>query len=229
VDPQDEPEARIQELERSLSDAAAKSELGPAELRTTAGFRARTILIGVVAIGLVALAAGVAIVIARHSSGGSSTGFPKARPNSSTSSTVAPANQPLQTLYHLLPRGYNSNFCWPVSSPNRQALATLECGRQDPDLRGPDSSHFSLYPNATALAKAFQDGVNEDTVTPCPNGNQSPATYSTDAAPNVPAGSVVCGNYDNRPDLMWTNSHNLLISDIQGSDLNALYQYWQNL
>jgi hypothetical protein len=115
--PQDDPEARIRELERPLGDAAGMSELGAAKLRTTAGTRG-----------------------------------------------------------------------W-----------------------------------ATALADAFQNGVDEDTVTQCPNGNQSPGTWATDAAPNVSAGSVLCGNYDNRPDLMWTNNHDLLLSDIQGPDLNALY------
>jgi serine/threonine-protein kinase len=192
-------------LERPLNDAAGKSELGAAKRWTTAGFRARTVVLGVVAIGLVALAAGAAVVITRHSSGGSSTGFPNARPSSTTSRTVAPGNQPLQTLYHLLPQGYDSHNCSPVSSPNRPAIATLECGQMS-DPRGPASASFSLYANATAIANAFQNGIEEDTVTPCPNGNQSPATWSTDAAPNVPAGSVLCGTYDNRPDLMWTNN-----------------------
>jgi hypothetical protein len=45
----------------------------------------------------------------------------------------------------------------------------------------------------------------------------------------VAAGSVLFGTYDNRPDLMWTNNHDLLLSDIQGPDLKALYQFWQNL
>jgi len=232
VDPQDDPEARIRELERPLGDAAGTPELGAAKRRTTAGFRARTLVLGMVAIGLVVLAAGVAVVIAvviaRHSSGGSSPGVPGARPSSTTSRTVTPANQPVQTLYHLLPQGYNSNNCSPVSSPNRQALATLQCG-QTSDPHSPASAAFSLYPNVTALANAFQNAVDEDTVTQCPNGNQSPGTWATDAAPNVSAGSVFCGNYDNRPDLMWTNNHDLLLSDIQGPDLNALYQFWQDL
>jgi serine/threonine-protein kinase len=228
VDPQDDPEALIRELERPLSDAAGTSELGAAKRRTTAGFRARTLVLGLVAIGLVVLAAAVAVVIARHSSGGSSPGVPGARPSSTTSRIVTPATQPVQTLYHLLPQGYNSNNCSPVSSPNRQALATLQCG-QTSDPHSPASAAFSLYPNATDLADAFQNGVDEDTVTQCPNGNQSPGTWATDAAPNVSAGSVLCGNYDNRPDLMWTNNHDLLLSDIQGPDLNALYQFWQDL
>jgi hypothetical protein len=129
VDPHDDPEARIQELERPLNDAAGSSELGVAKLRPTTGFRARAVVLGVVVIALLALAAGVAVVMARHSSGGSSSGHPDTRPSNTTSRTVAPPNQPLQTLYHLLPRGYDSNSCSQVSSPNRQALATLECGQ----------------------------------------------------------------------------------------------------
>jgi serine/threonine kinase PknH len=225
VDPQDDPEARIRELERPLSETAVRSELGAA---TAAGLRGRAVVLGVLAIGLLALAAGVAVVIARHSSGGSSPGVPSARPSSTASGTVTPANQPLQTLYHLLPHGYNANNCSPVSNPNRQALVTLQCG-QTSDPQSPASAAFSLYPNATALANAFQNGIDEDTVTQCPGGKPSPGTWATDEAPNVNAGAVLCGNYDNRPDLMWTNNHDLLLSDIQGPDLNALYQFWANL
>ncbi|MFZ0906679.1 MAG: hypothetical protein WAN71_22960 [Mycobacterium sp.] len=228
VDPQDDPEARIRELESPLGEAAGISELGAAKRRTTAGRRGWTIVLGVVAIGLVALVAGVAVVIARHSGGGSSPGVPSPRPSSTTSKAVAPANQPVQTLYHLLPQGYNSNNCSPVSSPNRQALATLQCG-QTSDLHSPVSASFSLYPTASALTDAFQNGIDEDTVTPCPGGKPSPGTWATDEAPNVNAGAVLCGNYSNRPDLMWTNNHDLLLSDIQGPDLNALYQFWANL
>jgi serine/threonine-protein kinase len=182
----------------------------------------------VVTVCLVALAAGVAVVIARHSGGGSTTAAPSNRPSLTTSTTTTQTNQILQALYHVLPRGYDSNNCSPVSSPNRQALATVECG-QTSDPRSPISAAFSLFPNATALANAFQTGIDEDTITQCPNGNQSPATWANDAAPNVPAGSVLCGTYNNRPDLLWTKNNDLLLGDIQGPDLNALYQFWQTL
>ena len=228
MDPQDDPEARIRELERPLSNTAGMSELGAAKRRTTAGFRGRTIVRGLVAICLVALAAGVAVVISRHSRGGSSPTVPNARPSSPTSSTATPPNQTLQTLYHLLPAGYNANNCSPISSPNRQALATLQCG-QTSDPHSPASASFSLYPDATALTNAFQNGIDEDTVTQCPGGKPSPGTWATDEAPNVNAGAVLCGSYNNRPDLMWTNDHDLLLSDIGGPDLNALYQFWANL
>ena len=249
VDPQDDPEARIRELERPLSDAAGRSELGAATRdgydknwpgtpavaygdssrpRMTAGLRGRTVLLLVITAGLVALVAGVAVVIARISGSGSSTGIPSNRPSVATSKTTTQQSPSVQTLYHLLPKGYDSNNCSPVSSPNREALATVQCG-QTSDPRSPPSAAFSVYPNATALANAFQNGVDEDTVTPCPDGNQSPATWSTDEAPNVTAGSVLCGNYKGGPDLLWTKNSDLLIGDLQGPDLKALYQFWQTL
>lgn len=224
MDPQDDPEARIRELERSLSDVASTSELTSPTTRTSAGFRgSRTVLL-MIAVGAVALAAGVAFVVVRHSGGSSSTGVPTSRPGIS-STTTKPANQPLQRLYQVLPRGYNSNNCSPADSPNRQALATVEC-KKTSDPGSPAYAAFSLYPDATALDKAFQDGISEDTVTPCPHGGDSPGIWHTDGAP---AGSVLCGTYNKGPDLLWTQNQDLLIGDIQGPDLNALYQFWQDL
>jgi hypothetical protein len=40
---------------------------------------------------------------------------------------------------------------------------------------------------------------------------------------------VLCGSYSKGPDLMWTQNKDLLLGDIQGPDLNALYQFWQDL
>jgi hypothetical protein len=231
VDPQDDPEARIRELERSLSDrnlpgTPAVAYGDPSRPRMTTGLRGRTVLLLVVTAGLVALVAGVAVVIARSSGGGSFTGIPSNRPGVATSKTTTRESRSIQTLYHLLPSGYDSHNCSPVSSPNREALVTVQCG-QTSDKQSPPSAAFSVYPNATALANAFQNGVDEDTVTQCPDGNQSPATWSTEAAPNVPAGSVLCGNYKDGPDLLWTKNSDLLIGDLQGPDLKALYHFWQ--
>jgi serine/threonine kinase PknH len=229
VDPKDDPEARIRELERSLGDFASKSELTSPTTRTTAGVRGSRTVVLVVAVGLVALAAGVAFVVARHSGGSSSASLPSSRPSvSTTTTTIAPASQPLQRLYEVLPGAYTSNNCTPADSPNRQALATVEC-KKTPDPGSPTYAAFSLYPNAAALDKAFQDGISEDAVTPCPHGGDSPGIWHTEGAPNVPAGSVLCGTYNKGPDLLWTQNKDLLIGDIQGPDLNALYQFWQGL
>jgi hypothetical protein len=227
VDPKDDPEARIRELERSLSDVAARSELNApsSATRITPG-RSRIVVLAV--LGLVALAAGVALVVVRHSGGSSSTALTSTRP-SVPSTTISPANQPLQRLLHVLPQGYNSNNCSPTDSPNRQALATVQC-KKTSDAGSPPYAAFSLYPDATALDKAFQDGISEDVVTPCPNGGDSPGVWNADGSPpNVHAGAVLCGTYNKGPDLLWTQTKDLLIGDIQGPDLNALYKFWQDL
>ncbi len=227
MDPKDDPEARIRELERSLGDVASRSELTSPTPRTTAGVRGSRTVLPVVAVGLVALAVGVAFVVLRHSGARSSTSAPSSRPSISTA-TTAPASQPLQRLYQVLPRAYTSNNCSPADSPNREALATVEC-KKTSDPGSPTYAAFSLYPNAAALDKAFQDGISEDAVTPCPNGGDSPGIWQAAGAPNVPAGSVLCGTYNKGPDLLWTQNKDLLIADIQGPDLNALYQFWRDL
>jgi serine/threonine kinase PknH len=228
VDPKDDPEARIRELERSLSDVAGKSQLTTASstTRTSAFGGTRVALLGLT-IGLLALAAGVAVGIARHSDHSSATGSTSSRP-STASAAASPANQPLQRLYHLLPRGYDSTSCSPANSPNRQALATVEC-KKTADPGGPAYAAFSLYPDASALDKAFQDGISEDAVTPCPNGGDSPGVWRSNTAPNGNAGAVLCGTYDKGPDLLWTQTKDLLLGDIQGPDLNALYKFWRDL
>ena len=126
----------------------------------------------------------------------------------------------------MLPQGYDSNNCSEVTTPNRQALTTVECG-QTFDPSSPKFAAFTLYPDATALAKAFQDAVDEDTVTPCPDGASSPSTWDSDSAPGVAAGSILCGNYKNEADLVWTRTSDMLLGDVQGPDIKALYQFWQ--
>jgi hypothetical protein len=222
VDPNDDPEVRIRELEHSLSDVASNSELIPAAPTAgTSGFGGKKMALLGLAIGLVALGAGVAVGIARHSGGSSGTGATGSPPS-------APASQPLQRLYHVLPRGYSSANCSPASSPNHQALSTVEC-KKTSDPASPAYATFSLYPDPTALDKAFQDGISEDVVTPCPNGGHSPGVWQDDAQPNVNAGAVLCGTYDKGPDLLWTQNKDLLLGDMQGPDLNALYKFWASL
>jgi len=227
VNPRDDPEARIRELERSLGDVARTSELKSPTTGTTTGVRGSKAVLPVVAVGLVALAAGVAFVVMRHSGGSTSNSVPSSLPSVS-SATTAPASPSLQRLYQVLPRAYASNGCSPADSPNRQALATVEC-KKTSDPGSPTHATFSLYPNAAALDKAFQDGISEDAVTPCPDGGDSPGIWQAEGEPNVPAGAVLCGTYNNGPDLLWTQTKDLLIADFQGPDLGALFQFWRGL
>jgi len=91
----------------------------------------------------------------------------------------------LQRLYQVLPRAYTSDNCSPADSPDRQALATVGC-KKTSDPGSPTYAAFSLYPNAAALDKAFQDGISEDAVTPCPHGGDSPGIWHTEGRQTFP-------------------------------------------
>ena len=117
MDPQDDPEARIRDLERPLSDMARTSEMGAAQPAPyaypptlppinyggpyptappmkTASFRGWWIVLAVFAVGAIALVAGVAVVGAHlFSSRGSIVSSPGARPSISRGS-VTPSSQP---------------------------------------------------------------------------------------------------------------------------------------
>jgi serine/threonine kinase PknH len=254
VDPQHDPEARIRELERPLSETARESEMtaakrggydkyppnappvtcgatSPSTPRKNSGVPALWI-VGAVSTVMVLVLGGLAVLYAsQHSHGGSTSGVPSngtsSNGPSSTTTTTTQANPSLQTLYRVVPPGYGSTNCAPAADPSPHARATVECG-QTSDPQGPLSARFSIYPSAPALANAFQGGVDEESITQCPGRIPSPSVWHTDAAPDVPAGSLLCGMYNGVPDLMWTENDGLLIGDIQGPDLNALYQFWQN-
>ncbi|HUO37532.1 MAG TPA: DUF3060 domain-containing protein [Mycobacterium sp.] len=121
MDPQDDPEARIRELERPLTGEARRSELAGPQLggygappaappvigggapfpstprRSTAGLRGGWIVLAVVAVGAMALAAGIAVFTAHRFSGGGNGSFttiPSSRPVTTASPTQAPITGP---------------------------------------------------------------------------------------------------------------------------------------
>jgi hypothetical protein len=121
MEPKDDPEARIRELERPLTDVARTSELGTAQpggyaptqplpppmpfpdtfpttqVRTTAGFRWGWMVLAALVVGVGALAAGVAVYTTHQfSRDGSTISFPTTFPRTGTpgspgSGTQAPA------------------------------------------------------------------------------------------------------------------------------------------
>jgi hypothetical protein len=144
--------------------------------------------------------------------------------STTTQTPTAPA--PLDTLYSVLPPGYNSTLCTPSGNPSPQALATVDCGQL---AGGPTSARFSLFADANALASQFQDGVDEDAVSQCPGSIDTPRSWHYDATPAFSAGSLACGSRNNVPDLTWTKNDVLLLGAIQGQDLDSLYGWWLSL
>lgn len=147
---------------------------------------------------------------------------------STTTSTPTPTATPLDNLYRVMPAGYNATSCGPSDDPTPQALATVDCGAPD-GATGPTNARFSLFADANALASQFQDGVNTDAVSQCPGSIDSPRSWSYDATPAFPAGSLVCGTHNNAPVLMWTKDDVLLLGQVQGPDLSNLYGWWLSL
>ena len=39
---------------------------------------------------------------------------------------------------------------------------------------------------------------------------------------------VVCGTYEGTPDLVWSQNDKLLLGNLQGTDLQSIYDFWSN-
>jgi serine/threonine kinase PknH len=130
----------------------------------------------------------------------------------------------LDKLMGLLPAGFTTSNCQPVNPPTKYALATVDCG-QNSLPNGPAMARFSLVSDQITLDGKFQSSVNADVVTPCPRDYPSPGTWryrNTD----VVAGQVACGTYQGTPDLAWTDNAKLVLGDIEGDNIEALFDYW---
>ena len=79
------------------------------------------------------------------------------------------------------------------------------------------------------LERSLSDAAGKSELTAAERGggydkySASPTTRTTAGFRGAKTGTV------GGPDLMWTQNKDLLLGDIQGPDLNALYQFWQDL
>jgi serine/threonine kinase PknH len=132
-------------------------------------------------------------------------------------------------LLNLLPSGFASNVCQPVHPPVTDALATVDCD-QNSSPGGPASSRYSLFADLDTLNKHYQQSIKADSqLVQCPgSGVDSPTTWHYKSTPDVVAGQVACGTYQNNPDVTWTKESDLVIGDAQGPKLDELHQWWLN-
>ena len=142
-----------------------------------------------------------------------------------TSAADPTDNSPMTQLMGMLPKGFDSSNCAPADTPPKDSLATVDCS-QNSLPNGPTGGRFSLYPDAATLDAHFRKGAGEDVVQPCPGGLLSPGDWHYNRTPNEAAGKLVCGTYKNSPDLMWSQNDRLLLGNLWGSDLTAIYQFW---
>lgn len=126
-------------------------------------------------------------------------------------------------LVRLLPSGYDG--CKPVAPPAREALATVDCGKNS-NPNGPEVARYSLYTDAAALDAAFQRSIGDDVLQSCPGDKASPNSWHYTATPDKVEGSYACGTYQNTPDIVWSKISDLLLGDAQGPDLPGLHEWW---
>jgi hypothetical protein len=142
-----------------------------------------------------------------------------------TSAATPPMTADDYRLLKLLPSGYSPGACTPAKQRVTDALSTLECD-ENSEPGGPTSSQYSLFSDPAALAAHFQSTLNEDVVSNCPGDSESATTWHYQDTPNLTAGRVGCGTYQNNPDITWTKDDQLLLGEGQGPDINALHQWW---
>jgi len=123
-------------------------------------------------------------------------------------------------LFALLSGGYTRADCQAGKQyPEDPFLARLGCGRTSRP-GGPDAATYSLYGNIADLNKTFD---RYGASIPCPG--------TTDPGPIAwPGGMVKCG-HDFYPQqslsmLTWTKDADLVVVNVEGPDLSALYAWW---
>jgi serine/threonine-protein kinase len=126
----------------------------------------------------------------------------------------------------MLPKGYDSGAC-KATAPISDAVATVDC-KQNSLAGGPDSARYVLFKDATTLAEKFASSIKQDeSLFACPGGSDMSPTKWYQDNPNSPLGQIACGTYKNKPDLVWTYDSKLFYADVQGSDMNALFEWWK--
>jgi serine/threonine-protein kinase len=151
---------------------------------------------------------------------------------SSSTTTTTPVNDLQNKLLSLLPAGYASGVCTPTTpKPNSiwvNALAMLDCG-QNQNQGGPARAVYGLFADADTLNKAFTDdiGANGLQLMNCPGEGPSPDSWHYDKDPTVTAGQIACATYQNHPNVIWSNTAKLTLSDVFGDgSIDDLHTWW---
>lgn len=187
--------------------------------------RHRVILLGAAGLAVAVAVAGVALWLRKPEV--DETPAPTAAPPTTTSSAPVDPEQQARLL-RLIPAGYPAGACSPVGPP-REAIAKVNC-TNNADPGGPTSASYTLLKDKQALKTAFDDVVHTSAVVVCPGNYQSPGPWRRNAAPQIPAGTLVCGQHQNLPMVAWTTDEEQMLSVVRskpgGPNLEQLYAWW---
>lgn len=147
------------------------------------------------------------------------------------STTQAESQQEAQTrLLGMLPAGYPEGSCEAVV-PVKGALAQVSCDK-NADPGGPLAATFTLASDDESLKALFDAVIGETSVVNCPGNIQSPGPWRRNAAPELEAGTLVCGFQQSKPTVAWTTDANLMVSEVQsgpqGPNMVQLYTWWSS-
>ncbi|WP_102145185.1 serine/threonine-protein kinase [Mycobacterium hubeiense] len=148
-------------------------------------------------------------------------------PVTATEAAEVPADSPDSRLLALLPKSYADDACKSIRPPAPGALATVDCGKSSAP-GGPAAARYSLFPDLATLANHFNEAIKENSqLQRCPGSAvDSPTSWHYNATPTKAEGSIACGTYQGRPDLIWTKDSALLLADAQGPSIDDLHKWW---
>jgi serine/threonine-protein kinase len=148
-----------------------------------------------------------------------------------TTSTTPPDNPDSfqAKLMSLIPSGYPTSVCEAASPPSTGALATIDCAKST-QPGGPEAARYSIFADRDQLILHFNESIKEnDELFRCPGADaDSPIDWNYKKTPDVVAGQVACGTYQGNADVMWTQYDELLLADVQSTNMDELHNWWLN-
>jgi hypothetical protein len=197
--------------------------------------------IAAVAAVLLLVAAGIGIVLAFSSDDNTADGpgtssptltKPSTRTRATTSESPTATDDPdsfTGKLMALIPPDYPTSACDIVSPPAPGALATVDCQKSD-QPGGPNLARYSLFSNQDDLQAHFEQGLKQnDEMLACPGADSdAPQDWNYKSDTKTLAGQVACGTYKGNADVMWSQTSELLLADVQSADLASLHDWWLN-
>jgi serine/threonine-protein kinase len=213
----------------------------PPGSRPEGGKKVPWIPIAAVAAVLLLVAAGIGIVLAFSSDDNTADGpgtssptltKPSTRTRATTSESPTATADPdsfTGKLMALIPPDYPTSACDIVSPPAPGALATVDCQKSD-QPGGPNLARYSLFSNQDDLQAHFEQGLKQnDEMLACPGADSdAPQDWNYKSDTKTLAGQVACGTYKGNADVMWSQTSELLLADVQSADLASLHDWWLN-
>ena len=128
-------------------------------------------------------------------------------------------------LMALIPPGYPTSVCQTATPPSPGALATIDCAKST-QPGGPEAARYSLFADKDQLILHFNESIKEnDELLRCPGADSdSPIDWHYKANPDEVAGQVACGTYQGNADVMWSQYDELMLADVQSTDMDDAAQ-----